>query len=157
MRRLPSLSVRNAQRKRAVDVPSLQQFAERACELCRETKSDGQNELEHLDEVTIVLVADRRIAALHQQFMNIDGPTDVLTFHHGEVFVSVETAERNAAEFGTTAEDEMRLYIVHGLLHLRGFDDVDPEEARRMSSVQERILAAAAATAVTRPAGPAPV
>jgi probable rRNA maturation factor len=72
------------------------------------------------EEVTIVLVSDRRMAALHKQFMDIDGPTDVLTFQHGEIFISVETAEQNAAEFSTSVDEEIRLYIVHGLLHLRG-------------------------------------
>jgi probable rRNA maturation factor len=137
--------VRNAQRKRAVDVRALQRFAERACALCRDTRSDRENELQHLEEVTIVLVSDGRMAALHKQFMNIAGPTDVLTFHHGEIFISVETAEQNAARFATTADDEIRLYIVHGLLHLRGFDDRHAPEARRMSSVQQRIVTAASA------------
>ena len=143
MKRLPLITLRNAQRQRPVDVQSLQQFAERACGLCCDTKSGGRNELEDLEEVAIVLVSDRRMAALHKQFMNIDGPTDVLTFQHGEIFVSVETAEQNAAEFGTTPDDEIRLYIVHGLLHLRGFDDITPNDARRMNSIQQRVLAAA--------------
>jgi probable rRNA maturation factor len=145
VKRLPSITVRNAQRKRRVAVDELQRFAERACALCRDTELDGNDELEHLNEVTIVLVSDRRMAVLHKRFMNIDGPTDVLTFHHGEIFISVETAEQNAAQFATTPEDEIRLYIVHGLLHLRGFEDVDATNARRMKSVQQQILATASA------------
>jgi probable rRNA maturation factor len=145
MKRPLAVVVRNAQRKRAVDVPSLQQFAERASVLCCETNTKGENELERLEEVTIVLVSDRRMAALHKQFMNIAGPTDVLTFQHGEIFVSVDTAEQNAAQFKTTPDNEIRLYIVHGLLHLRGFDDRDAKRARRMNSTQQRILVAASA------------
>jgi probable rRNA maturation factor len=145
MKRPLAVVVRNAQRKRAVDVPSLQRFAERASALCRDTNTDGENELERLEEVTIVLVSDERMAALHKQFMDIDGPTDVLTFQHGEIFVSVETAEQNAAQFKATTDAEIRLYIVHGLLHLRGFDDCDAKRARRMNSTQQRILAVASA------------
>ena len=143
MKRLPSIIVRNAQRKRRIPVDQLQRFAERACALTRATEPDGNDELELLEEVTIVLVSDRRMASLHKQFMNIDGPTDVLTFHHGEIFVSVDTAEHNALQFGTTAEDEIRLYIVHGLLHLRGFNDVEATQAHRMNSIQQRIFATA--------------
>lgn len=122
----------------------LRRFSERALRLCVAEPSAPDGELESLEEISIVLVSDRRMAALHKQFMNIDGPTDVLTFQHGEIFVSVETANENAQRFGTTAADEIRLYIVHGLLHLRGFDDIAPADARRMDSVQQRILAAAA-------------
>ena len=146
MKRAPLITLRNAQRKRSVDARALQRFAERACVLCCATDCDGRDELRDAEEVTIVLVSDRRIAALHKQFMDIDGPTDVLTFQHGEIFISVETAEQNAAEFSTSADEEMRLYIVHGLLHLRGFDDIAPNDARRMNSTQQRILAAASAT-----------
>ena len=142
----PAIFLRNAQRRLRVDVPALRRFAEGALRLCLQEPSGPGGELDALEEVSIVLVSDRRMAALHKQFMNIDGPTDVLTFQHGEIFVSVETAEDNAAQFGTTPESEIRLYIVHGLLHLRGFDDIAAADARRMDSVQQRILAAAATT-----------
>ena len=155
MNQAPRVVVRNAQRKRAVDVPVLHRVAERACALCCSATCDGENELEHLEEVTIVLVSDRRMATLHKQFMNIAGPTDVLTFRHGEIFVSVETAEQNTAQVATTIDHEIRLYIVHGLLHLRGFDDRDARRARRMNSVQQRILAAASKAWRVPPARPA--
>ena len=143
MKEFPSIVLRNAQRKQRIDVSQLQRFAESASQLCRATRSAMPNDLEQLQEVSIVLVSDRRMAALHKQFMNIAGPTDVLTFQHGEIFVSVDTACANAAQFGTSTDEEIRLYIVHGLLHLRGFDDVDAAGARRMSALQQRILAAA--------------
>jgi probable rRNA maturation factor len=141
----PSIILRNAQRRLRVDAKELRRFCERALRLCLQEPYARGGELDSLDEISIVLVSDRRMAALHKQFMNIDGPTDVLTFQHGEIFASVETAQENAAQFGTTVEDEIRLYVVHGLLHLRGFDDIAPADARRMDSVQQRILAAAAA------------
>ncbi len=55
-------------------------------------------------EVNVVLVSDRRMAALHQRFMQIAGPTDVLTFQHGEIVVSVETAQANAARFRSSTD-----------------------------------------------------
>jgi probable rRNA maturation factor len=142
----PAIVLRNAQRKVRVDVRELGQFAQRALHLCLAVApASGESGLALLEEVSIALISDERIAALHKQFMNIDGPTDVLTCQHGEIFVSVETAEHNAGQFRTTAEQEIRLYIVHGLLHLHGFDDTAPDKARRMESMQERILAAASA------------
>ena len=74
--------------------------------------------------------------------MGIAGPTDVITFQHGEICISVETALRQAAAFGTSLEHELRLYLVHGLLHLHGFDDRTPRGRARMKAVQEDIVAA---------------
>jgi probable rRNA maturation factor len=80
------------------------------------------------------------MALLHRKFLRQAGPTDVLTFQHGEIFISVETARRNARAFGNSLRRELKLYIVHGLLHLHGFDDQTPCEARRMKTAQEKIL-----------------
>ena len=82
------------------------------------------------------------MASLHRQFLNQTGPTDVLTFQHGEIFISVETARRHARVFGNSLARELRLYIVHGLLHLQGFDDRKRTDARKMERMQERILTA---------------
>jgi len=85
-------------------------------------------------------MSDRRMALLHRKFLGQSGPTDVLTFQHGEIFISVDTARRHACEFGDSLLRELKLYIVHGLLHLHGFDDQTPSEARKMKAAQERIL-----------------
>jgi probable rRNA maturation factor len=82
------------------------------------------------------------MSQLHRQFMHQSGPTDVLTFQHGEIFISVETARRNARSFGNSFGRELRLYIVHGLLHLHGFDDQTGAGAREMVKTQQRILSA---------------
>ena len=80
------------------------------------------------------------MAALHHKFLNQRGPTDVLTFEHGEIFISVKTAKRNARAFGISLGDELRLYIVHGLLHLHGFDDRNQASAGVMAKTQQKIL-----------------
>ncbi len=64
----------------------------------------------------------------------------MLTFEHGEIFLSVETARRNARIFGNSLARELRLYIIHGLLHLHGFEDRTDADARKMEMMQERIL-----------------
>jgi probable rRNA maturation factor len=94
-----------------------------------------------LQQVFVLIVSDRRIAALHRQFLNESGPTDVITFAHGEIFISAETARRHARQFGNSLARELQLYIVHGLLHLHGFNDGNKVEARKMEIAQERILA----------------
>jgi probable rRNA maturation factor len=136
----PRISVRNLQRKIRVTVLPLQSFAANALRRCLQLHGRRKTELRKLREVFVWLISDRRMARLHKQFLNQPGPTDVLTFQHGEIFISAETARRNARRFGNSLGRELRLYIVHGLLHLHGFDDRTPAGARRMQAVQEKVL-----------------
>ncbi|HEY6071151.1 MAG TPA: rRNA maturation RNase YbeY [Chthoniobacterales bacterium] len=137
----PKISVRNLQRRIAVNVADLEKFARKAAKLCLGLPSEKPSDLERLPDVAVLIVSDRQIAALHKRFMHETGPTDVITFQHGEIFISGETAKRNAQRFENQLENELRLYIVHGLLHLHGFDDRDPENAKKMVDVQRKILA----------------
>lgn len=73
--------------------------------------------------------------------MDIPGATDVITFDHGEIVISTETARENAALYDRTLDQELALYVVHGLLHLGGYEDKEPEDFARMRELQERILA----------------
>ena len=134
------IAVRNLQRTLPVNVVDLEKFAAKAVSFCFRSRKSKSTDLAKLDEVFILLVSDRRMASLHRQFLNESGPTDVLTFSHGEIFISVETARRNARTFGSSLARELRLYIVHGLLHLHGFDDRSEAEARKMEAMQLRIL-----------------
>ena len=134
---LPQIFVHNCQRKILLDRSALQDFACRALLLCAQEKGTG---LTNLHEVHVILISDRRMSALHRRFMQIAGPTDVITFDHGEIFISVETARRQARSYKTSLGHELRLYLVHGLLHLRGFDDATLAARRRMERVQERIV-----------------
>ena len=140
---IPEITVRNLQRKVPVDVVDLEMFARNAAELCLRLPRRKKTDLAQLREISVLIVSDRKIASLHRQFMNESGPTDVITFQHGEIFVGVESARRNARRFGNAFERELRLYVVHGLLHLHGFDDRNAANARRMRVVQRKILATA--------------
>jgi len=140
---IPKISVRNLQRKVPVDVVDLEMFARKAAELCLRLPRRKKSDLAQLREISVLIVSDRKIASLHRQFMNESGPTDVITFQHGEIFVGAESARRNARRFGNSFERELRLYVVHGLLHLHGFDDRNAASARRMQVVQRKILATA--------------
>lgn len=103
-----------------------------------------------LNELSVAFVGDDRMRALHNQYMGIDSPTDVLTFEldHdsrgkvlcGEVVVCVPEAKRQAKLRGTRAQDEVLLYALHGMLHLCGFDDRTDASFKRMHAMEDRIL-----------------
>jgi probable rRNA maturation factor len=136
----PRVSVRNLQRKIPVNVVELQMFAANALQRCRQLHKKKGTDLGKLQEVFVWLISDRRMASLHRKYMHQTGPTDVLTFHHGEIFISVETARTNARVFESSLASELRLYLVHGLLHLHGLDDRTQAGARKMQREQEEIL-----------------
>ena len=140
----PRILVQDRQRKITLDRTGLERFAERALLFCRGERS-RRSSLTNLAEIHVLLISDRRMSQLHRRFMGITGPTDVITFQHGEIFISVETARRQARAYRTSLAHELRLYLVHGLLHLHGFDDDAPAARRRMDAIQEKIVASAAA------------
>ncbi|MBA3543526.1 MAG: rRNA maturation RNase YbeY [Chthoniobacterales bacterium] len=138
---MPQIFVQNRQRKIALDADELERFARRVLPLCAGEEGAG---LTKLEEINVLLISDRRMADLHQRFMRISGSTDVITFQHGEICISADTAQRQAGTEQTSLGYELRLYLVHGLLHLHGFDDLEADARRRMESVQERIVKLAA-------------
>jgi probable rRNA maturation factor len=140
---VPKISVRNLQLKVPVDAIDLEKFARKVLELCLRVPRKKKTDLAQLPGISVLIVSDRKIASLHRQFMTESGPTDVITFQHGEIFISAETARRNARRFENALARELRLYVVHGLLHLHGFDDRDEAPARKMQIVQRKILAEA--------------
>ena len=93
-----------------------------------------------LDEVEVTLVDDKVIGEVHQEFMDIPGATDVITFDHGEIVVSTETAASQGAENGNSIERETALYVVHGLLHLAGYADKSESEFAEMARLQAEVL-----------------
>ncbi len=139
---MTQMGVTNRQRKVPVATRELQSFAEQALAHCLLLQQRETAVLRQLAQVAVVVVSDRTISRLHEKFMGISGPTDVITFEHGEIVISAETAARQAAEWGTSLGRELRLYIVHGLLHLSGYDDRSPAAAREMERTQERVLCA---------------
>ena len=138
-KQLPELVFLNRQRSVRVALPALERFGKRVLPSCAESSADGAFALRSIPEVVVTLVSDRRIAQIHRQFMDIPGATDVITFEHGEIVISAQTAERCALEFGHDVEAEINLYVVHGLLHLNGYLDAADDDRERMHAVQNRI------------------
>jgi len=110
--------------------------------------------------VNVLVVDDRRIAAMNRRYLRRNGPTDTLAFPDGDpdprtgrvelgdVAASAETARREAARRradgpGWTARHELALYLLHGMLHLLGLDDRDPGEAAGMRKAETEIFEAA--------------
>jgi probable rRNA maturation factor len=142
---VPEVTVHNLQRKITVNVAELEKFTGNAVKHSLQLQKGKQTDLRKSREVSVWLISDRRMALLHRKFLGQSGPTDVLTFQHGEIFISVETARCHARAFGNSLMRELKLYIVHGLLHLHGFEDRTQAEARKMKTAQEKILRCASA------------
>jgi probable rRNA maturation factor len=99
--------------------------------------------------VSIAVVNDAEIHALNRKHLQHDYPTDVLSFLldaedrrlDGEIVVSAETAAAQAARYGWPADDELLLYVVHGALHLIGYDDQTSDAQEIMRRREAEILA----------------
>src|ERR1700693_794772 len=89
---VPKITARNLQRKVPVDIVDLEKFARKALELCLRVPTKKKTDLVQLPEISFLIVSDPRMASLHRKFMNESSPTDVMTFQHGEIFISAETA-----------------------------------------------------------------
>lgn len=104
-------------------------------------------------DLTVVLVDNAYIRTLNRRWRKRNAPTDVLSFSMtmgpdaaynygvlGDVYISIEKAREQAREYGVTFEEEIARLVVHGVLHLAGYDHEKPGEARRMRSREEAFL-----------------
>lgn len=106
-------------------------------------------------EVAVVVTDDASLQQLNRRYRGIDAPTDVLAFPNesrgpfvgmgepaylGDVVISYPRALEQAAEAGHTVEAELQLLVVHGILHLLGYDDEETEARARMWAAQSAIL-----------------
>jgi len=104
-------------------------------------------------QLSIALVDDATIHQLNRKYLQHDDPTDVLSFVleregmrlEGEVIASGETAARLATQYGWPPGDELLLYVVHGALHLVGYDDTTEDSRAAMRQAEDRYLSLAGA------------
>ena len=104
-------------------------------------------------ELGVYLVQPRKMADLNEKFLGHEGPTDVITFDygdptmlHGEIFICPDVARAQAKEFGTTPQMEIVRYLVHGMLHLRGYDDRTLAKRAKMKRAEDKWLRWVSAT-----------
>jgi probable rRNA maturation factor len=133
------IEVNNRQRRVPVRLAWLRKAAQAALEECLHHSDDGLFALKQVGSVEVAVVSDEVIGRVHEEFMGIAGATDVITFDHGEIVISAETAQVYAKEHGHGVDEELALYIVHGLLHLNGYDDTTAAAKKRMFRVQEKV------------------
>ena len=118
----------------------------------------GQLRIHPQAELSMLLVDEDTMSAYHEKYMGEPGPTDVLSFPMdelripedddeppigllGDVVLCPAVTSRQAAEHGRTPDAEAEYLLVHGLLHLLGFDHAEPEEKAQMFGLKDKLLA----------------
>lgn len=119
---------------------ALEDAAPEAAALALARATTAESPLSLLGTLEVALVDDETSSRVHLDFMNVEGPTDVITFHHGEIVIGAQVAARQAAEYGEPLAREILRYLVHGLLHLAGHEDENPDDRRAMETAQEEIV-----------------
>lgn len=141
------------QEEKTIDIPKLRQVALRILQKLGCQKSC---------ELSIALVDDQEIRRLNREYRGIDRSTDVLSFAQqeqgdsepiqlhaedesfprilGDVILSVETTQKQAEEHGSPFEKELYFLLIHGILHLLGYDHHTDHDARRMKRLEQEIL-----------------
>ncbi len=92
------------------------------------------------DEISLVFVGVKRMRTMNRKFLGHDYVTDVITFDHGEIVICPAVARANAKRFNNTVDAEILLYVVHGLLHLAGYDDHAPADIKRMRAMEVKLV-----------------
>lgn len=101
----------------------------------------------------VIIVDDEKIHEINREYRNVDRPTDVISFALeddktmtsevrilGDIYVSIDTARRQAYEYYNTEKEELRFLIIHGLLHLLGYDHMNESDEKEMMSLEEEVL-----------------
>jgi len=103
-------------------------------------------------EVTLVITDDETIRELNLEYLKHDSPTDVITFlmnerdpesgtyYLGDIVISAEIAKKQADDLKHSLKKELALLIIHGILHLAGFDDTEKTKKKEMAAMQDKIL-----------------
>ncbi|MDG1137426.1 MAG: rRNA maturation RNase YbeY [Phycisphaerales bacterium] len=107
-------------------------------------------------EVSVRVIGNDEMSQLHVKHSGVEGTTDVLTFDHGgdehsvraDIAICVDVAKREAEKRGHALQNELLLYIVHGILHCCGFDDHDEKSHALMHEEEDRVLSSIGVGAV---------
>ncbi len=134
---MPSIHVRNRQRRVPVSEEVLRRFGDRLARTVRLSP----------ESFSAVLVSDRRMREFNRRYRRKSGATDVLSFaleengYLGDVVISVETARRQARKLGHGLQTELQLLLLHGVLHLMGYDhEADTGQMSRRERALRRRL-----------------
>ena len=107
----------------------------------------AESEIRKIGNLSIIFCSDNYILDVNQKYLQHDYFTDIITFDYGEgdklsgdLFISVDTVRENAIEYGTEFNDELNRVMVHGVLHLIGYDDHCDEDIKEMRAKENYYL-----------------
>ena len=107
----------------------------------------AESEIRRLGQISIIFCSDNYILDITQRYLQHDYFTDIITFDYceddrlsGDLFISVDSVRENAIEYGTSFNDELNRVMVHGILHLIGYDDHSDEDIKQMRSKENYYL-----------------
>ena len=107
----------------------------------------AESEVFTLGNISVIFCSDNYILDINQKYLQHDYFTDIITFDYseggrisGDLFISVDSVRENSVEYGTEFEDELHRVIVHGILHLIGYDDHTEDEIKTMRSKEDYYL-----------------
>jgi len=103
----------------------------------------------NIESLEINFVNEKTILEINTEYLGHKYPTDVISFNYsdesnnldGEIFICYDTAEENAKRFSAKFDDEIKRLVIHGILHLIGYDDVVKSKREKMRSEEDRLLA----------------
>lgn len=106
------------------------------------------SEIKKLGDINVIFCSDNYILDVNMKYLQHDYFTDIITFDYcqgdvlsGDLFISIDSVRENAVEYGAEFDEEIHRVIVHGLLHLIGYDDHTPEDQKTMREKENYYLA----------------
>lgn len=107
----------------------------------------AESEIRRIGDISIIFCSDNYILDVNQKYLQHDYFTDIITFDYcegdklsGDLFISVDSVRENALEYGVEFEDELNRVMVHGILHLIGYDDHSEEDIAEMRKKENYYL-----------------
>ncbi len=107
----------------------------------------AESEIRRLGDISIIFCSDNYILDVNMKYLQHDYFTDIITFDYcegdtvsGDLFISIDSVRENAAFYGTEFKDELNRVIVHGVLHLIGYDDHSEEDIKEMRAKENYYL-----------------
>jgi len=111
-------------------------------------KQVAEQEGKRIGQIGVIFCSDPYLLGINREYLGHDYYTDIITFDYcegkllsGDLFISIDTVRDNAAFYGTTFDNELHRVIVHGLLHLIGYDDHSDADIAAMRAAEDRSLA----------------
>ena len=93
-----------------------------------------------IPEISLVFVPDSRMKSLNRKYRGRNRVTDVLAFDYGEIIICLPQAKRQAKQLRHSLKDELTILLIHGTLHLAGYDDEIKKDYNKMVKAQDKIL-----------------